>query len=299
MPSDEKHNDVALPIENEAPRIASSNSLSNGNEAPRVASSKENLQYVHNPDSESLHAIHGLETGAGQIECVEGALILRNSKTTTQWRFDRNSFDMERIKRPDDGSNQDVQIASANGSELFEKLSSGMERSSASNYLVDGQGTPHVHRTFSNRSDGQQASDMNPPTQTARHVNGNTFLLALGALGVVFGDIGTSPLYTVQTIFLSIPATPENVIGAISSIFWLLNLAVTLKYVTVIMRADNRGEGGIMALTALASQSSHGLTRPWWKTMTMMIGERFPYFSRKMTLLRTCEPSFLILKLQF
>jgi KUP system potassium uptake protein len=90
-------------------------------------------------------------------------------------------------------------------------------------------------------------------------VSKNILLLALGALGVVFGDIGTSPLYTVQTIFLNIPATPENVIGAISSIFWLLNLTVTLKYVIVIMRADKRGEGGIMALTSLASQSTQTL----------------------------------------
>ncbi len=113
------------------------------------------------------------------------------------------------------------------------------------------------------------SSHANPPHVPSK----NIMLLALGALGVVFGDIGTSPLYTVQTIFLNIPATPDNVIGAISSIFWLLNLTVTLKYVIVIMRADNRGEGGIMALTALASQSTQTLTRPWWKTMTMMIGD--------------------------
>ena len=278
--------------------------LSHESEALGVASSKESLQYVFNPpDSESLETINGNETGEGQIESVEGALILCNSEGTTQWRFDRNSFDMERMKRPDDGSNQDVQVIPLTGSELFKKLSFGIGRLSSANASNSGEGAPHrieqINKEFSSRSDGQRGPDMNPPTHTVHHAHGHTLILALGALGVVFGDIGTSPLYTVQTIFLSIPATPENVIGAISSIFWLLNLAVTLKYVTVIMRADNRGEGGIMALTALASQSSHGLTRPWWKTMTMMIGERFPYFSRKMTLLRTCEPSFLILKLQF
>lgn len=79
--------------------------------------------------------------------------------------------------------------------------------------------------------------------------------LTLGAIGVVYGDIGTSPLYTIQTIFSAstgIPLTPTNIIGAISAVFWALMLIVTLKYVTLVLRADNRGEGGIMALLALA-----------------------------------------------
>jgi KUP system potassium uptake protein len=79
-------------------------------------------------------------------------------------------------------------------------------------------------------------------------------MLALGALGVVYGDIGTSPLYTVKEIFGSggVPLTPENVVGAISAVFWALMLVVTLKYVVLVMRADNRGEGGIIALLAMA-----------------------------------------------
>ena len=79
--------------------------------------------------------------------------------------------------------------------------------------------------------------------------------LTLGAIGVVYGDIGTSPLYTIQTIFsesTGIALTPTNIIGAISAVFWALMLVVTLKYVTLVLRADNRGEGGIMALLALA-----------------------------------------------
>ena len=78
-------------------------------------------------------------------------------------------------------------------------------------------------------------------------------LLALGALGVVYGDIGTSPLYTVKEVFVSggVPLTTENIVGAISAIFWALMLVVTLKYVMLVMRADNRGEGGIMALLAM------------------------------------------------
>jgi KUP system potassium uptake protein len=78
--------------------------------------------------------------------------------------------------------------------------------------------------------------------------------LSLGALGVVYGDIGTSPLYTIQLIFSgSHPLGPTvgHVYGAISLIFWALMLVVTLKYVLLIMRADNHGEGGVMALVAL------------------------------------------------
>jgi KUP system potassium uptake protein len=82
--------------------------------------------------------------------------------------------------------------------------------------------------------------------------------LSLSALGVVYGDIGTSPLYTVHEIFAGsggIPLTPENVVGVVSVIFWSLMIIVSLKYVTLILRADNHGEGGIMALLALASHA--------------------------------------------
>ena len=80
--------------------------------------------------------------------------------------------------------------------------------------------------------------------------------LTLGALGVVYGDIGTSPLYTMKEIFgpaTGVPLDAPNVLGVLSLVFWALIVVVTLKYVLVIMRADNHGEGGIMALTALAS----------------------------------------------
>src|SRR6476620_863232 len=78
--------------------------------------------------------------------------------------------------------------------------------------------------------------------------------LSLGALGVVYGDIGTSPLYTVQLIFSGdhpMAPSPLRVYGALSLIFWALALVVTLKYVLLILRVDNHGEGGIMALVAL------------------------------------------------
>ncbi len=86
--------------------------------------------------------------------------------------------------------------------------------------------------------------------------------LALAALGVVFGDIGTSPLYTMKEVFAvghhPVPLNPANVYGILSLITWALIMVVSVKYVAFIMRADNRGEGGIMALLALASQSAQG-----------------------------------------
>jgi len=79
--------------------------------------------------------------------------------------------------------------------------------------------------------------------------------LALGAIGVVYGDIGTSPLYTIQVIFsesTGVPLNQANILGAISSIFWLLMFVVTFKYVFLVLRAHNKGEGGVMALLSLA-----------------------------------------------
>ena len=80
--------------------------------------------------------------------------------------------------------------------------------------------------------------------------------LVVGALGVVFGDIGTSPLYTIQTVFNPsdphpVTASTESIFGVISLIFWAVTIIVTLKYVLLVMRADNEGEGGIMALITL------------------------------------------------
>lgn len=81
--------------------------------------------------------------------------------------------------------------------------------------------------------------------------------LVLGALGVVFGDIGTSPLYTLRQCFAAVGSTGEYVtLGILSLITWSLVMIVTVKYVLVIMRADNRGEGGILSLTALALRSA-------------------------------------------
>ncbi len=90
-----------------------------------------------------------------------------------------------------------------------------------------------------------------------KHGKSSLAALALGAIGVVYGDIGTSPLYAFQQVFVSaqVPVTTENILGVLSLFFWTLTIIVSLKYVALIMRADNLGEGGLMSLLALASQS--------------------------------------------
>ena len=81
--------------------------------------------------------------------------------------------------------------------------------------------------------------------------------LTLGAIGVVYGDIGTSVLYTLKEVFGSghVPFTHDNVYGVLSIVFWTLTIIVSLKYVSLVLRADNHGEGGLVAMLALASQS--------------------------------------------
>jgi KUP system potassium uptake protein len=97
--------------------------------------------------------------------------------------------------------------------------------------------------------------------------------LTVAALGVVYGDIGTSPLYTVAQIFTpatGVPIDTPHIVGAISVIFWALMLVVTLKYVILILRADNHGEGGILALASLAAQA---LTRrPAFRAGLLLLG---------------------------
>jgi KUP system potassium uptake protein len=100
---------------------------------------------------------------------------------------------------------------------------------------------------------------------------GSTPLLTLGALGVVFGDIGTSPLYALKESFIGhhpMPVTELRVLGVLSVIFWTFMIVVTLKYVVVMLRADNKGEGGSLALLALLSR--HGDRKRWTAGLTML-----------------------------
>ena len=100
-----------------------------------------------------------------------------------------------------------------------------------------------------------------------------TAALALAAIGVVYGDIGTSPLYTIKEVFLpgtGVALDAHNLIGACSTIFWALMLVVTFKYVILILRADNHGEGGVLALTALASQAVQ--SRPGLRRVLLITG---------------------------
>ena len=100
---------------------------------------------------------------------------------------------------------------------------------------------------------------------SASTIKERTAALSLAALGVVYGDIGTSPLYAMKEIFGGahhpVPITPDNVLGILSLFFWSLIIVVTLKYVAFIMRANNKGEGGIIALMTLALHNGDPASR--------------------------------------
>ena len=96
-----------------------------------------------------------------------------------------------------------------------------------------------------------------PAAHGGGHARSGTATLVLGAIGAVFGDIGTSPLYTLKEAFghaYGLAPTHDNVLGVLSLVFWALIGIVSVKYVTVMMRADNRGEGGVLALAALVQR---------------------------------------------
>lgn len=102
----------------------------------------------------------------------------------------------------------------------------------------------------------------------------NIWMMALGAIGVVFGDIGTSPLYALRECFAEehgIPLDPANIIGVLSLIFWTIIIAICFKYMAVVMKADNKGEGGILSLMALAS-SAEGREHPLRKIIIITLG---------------------------
>ena len=111
------------------------------------------------------------------------------------------------------------------------------------------------------------------PVPAARSAHAPVAALVLGALGVVFGDIGTSPLYALKECFSpehGIAATPDNVMGLLSLITWSMAWVIAFKYLAVMLRADNNGEGGILALLALALRGLHHEPRTRW--IVVMLG---------------------------
>jgi KUP system potassium uptake protein len=101
------------------------------------------------------------------------------------------------------------------------------------------------------------ASERHGPRGTGHRSLRATAALTMGAIGVVYGDIGTSPLYALKQVFANghVPLTPHNVYGVLSLVFWTITVVVSIKYVVLILRADNNGEGGLIAMLALASQA--------------------------------------------
>ena len=96
--------------------------------------------------------------------------------------------------------------------------------------------------------------------------------LTLSAIGVVYGDIGTSPLYALKEVFRHghVTLSPEHVLGILSLVFWTLTVVVSVKYVVLILRADNNGEGGLIAMLALASQAVKD--RPLLRRRLLLLG---------------------------
>jgi KUP system potassium uptake protein len=121
--------------------------------------------------------------------------------------------------------------------------------------------------------EGRALANDRAPVET-EHGSQHLPILMLGALGVVYGDIGTSPIYSVREALRAASggniAAPEHVFGVISLIFWTLTLIVMVKYVGFVLRADNRGEGGILSLMALARASYGG--RPRWILVIGIVG---------------------------
>ncbi len=120
-----------------------------------------------------------------------------------------------------------------------------------------------------------QSSVMRPVAVTGpgQHSQASTAALVLAAVGIVFGDIGTSPLYALKECFSAehgIPFSPAAVLGILSMIFWALLLVVTFKYVVFVLRADNNGEGGVLSLMALALRSARSERRRY--TVLLMLG---------------------------
>jgi KUP system potassium uptake protein len=115
------------------------------------------------------------------------------------------------------------------------------------------------------------AVEPNTPADPHGHANDGLLKLAIGAIGIVFGDIGTSPIYAFRETFAGHhPLKPDqlHIFGVLSLVFWSMMLVVTIKYVSIIMRADNKGEGGSLALLALINRSTPG--RRWGAPIVLL-----------------------------
>src|SRR3954464_4438951 len=111
------------------------------------------------------------------------------------------------------------------------------------------------------------------PGHEPGHAQGPLYKLAIGAIGIVFGDIGTSPIYAFRETFAghhTLIPDQLHIYGVLSLIFWSMMIIVTLKYVTIIMRADNKGEGGSLALLALINRTLSGKKR--WTSGIILMG---------------------------
>ncbi len=116
------------------------------------------------------------------------------------------------------------------------------------------------------------SDEENPDEHGHSHAGGPVYKLIIGAIGIVFGDIGTSPIYAFRETFAGHhPITPDpiRIYGVLSLIFWSMMIVVTIKYVTIIMRADNKGEGGSLALLALINRKTEGAR---WTTPIVLLG---------------------------
>ncbi len=144
---------------------------------------------------------------------------------------------------------------------------------------VDPAGDPSPARASGPGPSMPPAADAGAPA--SQHGSGTGIAgLAVAAIGVVYGDIGTSPLYTLKEVFNgphAVPVTPENVYGILSLVFWALVFVVSAKYVIFITRADNRGEGGIMALTSLVLRAVPPGRKAWLLSVLGVFGAALFY----------------------
>jgi hypothetical protein len=152
--------------------------------------------------------------------------------------------------------------------------------------------SPTLAEPASITSDGHMAKPLENPlepgaAETDQPPTGKRLaLLSLAALGVVYGDIGTSPLYAIRTCFhgtFGVSVTEPNVLGVLSLIFWSLILVISIKYILYIMHAGNKGEGGILALMALIHPDHAAAGKKRWFIVSLETFEREPNANRKVS----------------